>query len=63
MRCSVSPALFLKVSFVASENRQTGTPDAVCFTSGSFPRLPIRITLFTLIDVSGKHKMAADGPL
>ncbi len=51
-----SPALFLKVSFVASENRQTAAPEALYFSSGLLPKLPTKITLFTLMIVSGTKK-------
>src|SRR5580658_2343918 len=42
------PSLSLKRSFVAIENLATGMPPCVYFTSGSFPRFPIRMTLLTL---------------
>jgi len=43
------PALSFQVSLVASENRHTGFPDAMYLISGSLPRLPIKMTLFTLL--------------
>src|SRR5438105_12194844 len=42
------PSLSLKRSFVAIENFATAMPLGVYFTSGSLPRLPMRITLLTL---------------
>src|ERR1035438_1814341 len=42
------PSLSLKRSFVAMENLATGMPPCVNFTSGSLPRFPMRMTLFTL---------------
>jgi len=39
----------LKRSLVASEKRATAMPVWVYFTSGSFPRLPMRMTLLTLL--------------
>src|SRR5205085_9416751 len=45
------PSLSLKRSLVARENFATAMPLGVYFTSGSLPRLPIRITLLTLFDI------------
>src|SRR5271165_271945 len=47
------PSLSLTRSVVASENRATAMPACVYFTSGSLPRLPIRMTLLTLFAISG----------
>src|SRR5882724_4092114 len=46
-----SPALSLKRSLVARLNFATGTPLGVYLTSGSLPRFPTRITLFTLFGI------------
>ncbi len=43
----LSVLLLLYRSFVATVIFATGTPLAVYFNSGSFPRLPIRMTLLT----------------
>src|ERR1700675_1929877 len=45
------PSLPLKRSFVANVIFATGVPCGVNFTSGSLPRFPIRMTLFTLFMV------------
>src|SRR6266566_3479396 len=42
------PALSFHVRLVASENVATRLPPVVDRTSGSFPRLPINVTLFRL---------------
>src|SRR5262249_44492381 len=48
--CSCAlPALSFQVSLVASEKRHTRVPDAAYLISGSLPKLPIRMTLFTLL--------------
>src|SRR5215472_13557102 len=50
--CSCAlPALSFQVSLVASEKRHTGVPDAAYLISGSLPKLPIRMTLFTLLRI------------
>src|SRR5258705_9189587 len=49
VRSCHSPLLSLKRSFVAKAILATGVPLGVYLTSGSLPRLPIRITLFTLL--------------
>src|SRR5882724_12044119 len=46
-----SPALSLNRSLVARLNFATGTPLGVYLTSGSLPRFPTRITLFTLFGI------------
>src|ERR1700731_4522249 len=51
VRSCHSPALSLKRSLVARLNLATGTPLGVNLTSGSFPRFPTRITLFTLFAI------------
>ena len=44
-----SPVSFrVNVSEVAKENRAKAPPFSKCLISGSFPRLPTNITLFTL---------------
>src|SRR5215467_1964248 len=48
VRSCHSPALSLYRSLVARLNFATGTPLGVYLTSGSLPRFPTRITLFTL---------------
>src|SRR5215472_3847983 len=48
VRSCHSPALSLYRSLVARLNLATGTPLGVYLTSGSLPRFPTRITLFTL---------------
>src|SRR5215472_8802402 len=48
VRSCHSPALSLYRSLVARLNLATGTPLGVNLTSGSLPRFPTRITLFTL---------------
>ena len=45
---SHSPPLFLNFSLVAREKLATAVPAAVYLTSGSFPKLPIKMTLFKL---------------
>src|SRR5882724_10084818 len=50
-----SPALSLKRSLVARLNFATGTPLGVYLTSGSLPRFPTRITLFTLFGIICLH--------
>src|SRR5271167_753034 len=47
------PSLSLKRSLVARLNLATGVPCGVNFTSGSLPRLPMRITLLTLFPTMG----------
>src|SRR5271167_5070597 len=47
------PSLSLKRSLVARLNLATGVPCGVNFTSGSLPRLPMRITLLTLFPAMG----------
>src|SRR5579863_8020027 len=47
------PSLSLKRSLVARLNLATGVPCGVNFTSGSLPRLPMRITLLTLFPAIG----------
>src|SRR5215470_15287200 len=48
VRSCHSPLLSLKRSLVATVRRATAVPCGVYFTSGSLPRLPIKITLLTL---------------
>ena len=45
-----------RLSFVASENLATGVPVGVYLTSGSLPRFPIRMTLFTLFAMAATPK-------
>src|SRR5579864_3586053 len=45
-------ALSRQVSEVATDRFTTGSPDVMRRTSGSFPRFPIRMTLFTLPAIS-----------
>src|SRR5271154_6470433 len=49
VRSCHSPLLSLNRSFVAIVSFATGVPCGVYFTSGSFPKFPIRMTLFTLL--------------
>src|SRR6185312_14203144 len=51
VRSCHSPPLSLYRSLVARLNLATGTPLGVNLTSGSFPRFPTRITLFTLFAI------------
>src|SRR5205823_6157286 len=39
---------FIQTSFVASESRATACPPCVWNSSGSRPRLPMRVTLLTI---------------
>src|SRR6266478_2120533 len=50
------PSLSLKRSLVASENFATGLPCGVYLISGSLPRFPTRMTLFTLFMTPGSSK-------
>src|SRR5215813_10120495 len=52
VRSCHSPPLSLKRSLVASVILATAVPLGVYLISGSFPRLPIRITLLTLFMIS-----------
>src|ERR1700682_5184880 len=52
VRSCHSPPLSLNRSLVASVSFATGVPLGVYFTSGSFPRFPIRMTLLTLFGMS-----------
>jgi len=47
-----SPAALRQVSVVARLKRHTGWPEVVIFSSGSFPRFPMSITLFSDPDMS-----------
>src|SRR5437764_222681 len=51
VRSCHSPLRSLKFSLVAKLNFATGVPLGVYLTSGSFPRFPTRITLFTLFGI------------
>src|ERR1051326_241576 len=51
------PSLSLKRSLVASVNLATGVPLGVYLTSGSLPRCPTRMTLFTLFDIGVRSLM------
>src|SRR3984893_1231155 len=53
VRSCHSPLLSLKRSLVASVSLATGVPLVVYLTSGSLPRLPMRITLLTLFPAMG----------
>src|SRR6266705_5224295 len=53
VRSCHSPLLSLKRSLVASVILATGVPLGVYLTSGSLPRLPMRITLLTLFAAMG----------
>src|ERR1700704_7058072 len=53
VRSCHSPLLSLKRSLVASVILATGVPLGVYLTSGSLPRLPMRITLLTLFPAMG----------
>src|SRR5580658_58499 len=60
------PSLPLKRSLVARVIFATGVPCGVNFTSGSLPRFPIRMTLFTLFPLMSassfeKHTIAELG--
>src|SRR5207245_5498965 len=45
--------LSLKLSLVAMLNLATAVPCGVYFNSGSLPRVPIRMTLLTLLAMAG----------
>src|ERR1039457_7042353 len=53
VRACQLPSLSLKRSLVARLNLATGVPCGVNFTSGSLPRLPMRMTLLTLFPAMG----------
>src|ERR1035437_3321761 len=51
------PSLPLNFSLVATENFATCVPCGVNFISGSFPRFPTRMTLFTPFMSAGSFEM------